>query len=165
MKKRIALGTLVLLIAVVCCVRFVGGRSEYYDKYEKYKYGFIPYYSTISNQCSAADRNRAQKIIETAGEVFTGLDSLPEGELGELTQYSSRNLAEENLGRVEADFHLITADFTLNHGYMWVEYSAEFFSKKGESLRKNNMLAYWKLKKSGDNWTVVKIKETKVDTL
>lgn len=159
MNKKLVFCVVTVFLLGFAVATLFADHSEYYNKYEGYKYGFIPYYSTIDKKCSDRDRETAEKIVTLAGEIMTGLNSEVPDEVGELKMYSLRS---DGAVRVEAKFNLITASFTFSNGYMWVEYIKEVFDGSDNKLEEKEILAYWKLKKTEDLWTVVKIKEVEV---
>lgn len=160
MKYKTILNVFAIIIAVTLFASLFVGHSEYYNKYEKYKYGFIPYYSTIDKKYSKKDREKAQEIINLAGKIMTDtLGSVPEN-AGELVCYAvNESFSDAKPKRVEAKINLITADFSLGGGYMWVECTRQAFDQNNSVVEEKESLAYWKLKKQNNNWTVVKVKE------
>lgn len=161
MKRRTILAILMVL-ALTLLGSSLLSHNDYYHKYEKYKYGFIPYYSTINNKCSQKDRALAQQIVNVAGEIMTDtLGRVPEN-AGELSLYAVNK--ESVYSKIEAKINIITADFTFNSGYIWVEYSREYFTESDSSTQKKENLAYWKLKKKENQWQVVKIKQVQCES-
>lgn len=160
MKRKTVIAILIVLLLTLLGSSLLG-HSDYYNKYAKYKYGFIPYYSTIDNKCSQKDRALAQQIVNLAGEIMTDtLGNIPEN-AGELGVYAVNK--ESDYSKIEAKINIITADFSFNSGYIWVEYSREYFTKGDSSAEKKENLAYWKLKKLENQWQVVKIKQVQCE--
>ncbi len=159
MNKKIIFYAITVFVLGFAVASLFADHSDYYDKYEDYKYGFIPYYSTIDKKCSDKDRETAENIVALAGKIMTDIKpEISEG-AGELKVYSLKNADVE---RVEAKINLITASFTFSNGYMWVEYAQNFFDESDSKLEEKERLAYWKLKKTDGIWTVIKIKEVEV---
>lgn len=129
--------------------------GDYYNKYQQYKYGFIPYYSTIDKKLSEKDKATADEIIALAGKIMTDVSGTVFDNAGELNSYSLKNAGTD---RVEVKINLITADFTFTNGYMWVEYMQQSFDESENEIDSRESLAYWKLRKQDGEWQVVKIK-------
>ena len=159
MNKKMIFYAVTVFVLGFAVASLFADHSDYYNKYEDYKYGFIPYYSTIDKKCSDKDRETAENIVALAGEIMTDIKSEVDDEAGELKMYSLKSVGAE---RVEAKINLITASFTFSNGYMWVEYTQEIFDESDNKLEEKERLAYWKLKKTDDLWKVVKIKEVEV---
>ncbi len=162
MKGKFAIALIVIFFLGVCFSSAFRGNKEIYDKYEKYKYGFIPYYSTIESKCSDKDREIAEKFIALAEDISSGgYGSVPEN-AGELKVYAPElNISEKDIVSSECDFSLITADFTFGNGYMWSEYKRSDSFSDGSETEKN-YLSYWKLQKHNGDWIVTKIKQVEV---
>ncbi len=163
MKRKIIIAVAAVFLSGFALMSTLRGNSEYYEKYEDYKYGFIPYYSTIEKEASDSDKVMAQSVINLAHEIMTdtGNDVPPNAD--KLETYSLKySLTEKEVARVEADMNLITADFTFSNGYIWVEYSKTTYDKKDSVIDRGTYLAYWKLKKQNGIWTVMRIKEQAV---
>lgn len=160
-RKLFAVMIAVFLLGVLLSPVFRGNK-EIYDKYEKYKYGFIPYYSSIEADCSDKDRLIAEEIIALAENIACGAyDSIPE-RAGELIVYAPEyNSDENNLTGRKGTFKLITADFSFGNGYIWSEYNKTDFYTDGRE-EESNYLVYWKLSNRNDIWIVTKIKEEKI---
>lgn len=159
MNKKMIFYAMTVFVLGFAVASLFSSHSDYYNKYEGYKYGFIPYYSTIDKKCSGKDREIAEGIIALAGKIMTDTEPEITHEAGELKMYALKNADAE---RVEAKINLITASFTFSGGYVWVEYSQEVFDEKDNKLAEKEKLAYWKLKKIDGIWTVIKIKEVEV---
>ncbi len=157
--RRIIVGALAVFIMGFVVASLFNQHSDYYNKYEKYKYGFIPYYSTIDKKCSQKDRETATPIVDLAGEIMTDISGNTFENAGELEIYS---LKKAQTKRVEARINLITADFTFSNGYMWVEYTKTVFDENENLIEDKESLAYWKLKKQDGVWSVIKIKEVEI---
>lgn len=163
MKHKLIFAVAVIFLMGFAAASFFGPQSDYYNKYEKYKYAFIPYYSTIGKNCSESDRETAQSVINLAGEIMTDTDGEVHPYADKLETYGVKySLTEKEIAKVEAKLNLITADFTFSNGYMWVEYHKQSYSPNGDTVEDYECLAYWKLKKQNGLWRVVKIKETKI---
>lgn len=162
MKGKLVIALLVLFFIGVCFSSSIRGNKEIYEKYEKYKYGFIPYYSTIEGKCSDKDRETAEDFISLAEDISAGACvSVPEN-AGELAGYApTLNITQKETISSECDFTLVTADFTFGNGYIWCEYKrTDTFADGSESEK--SYLSYWKLQKSDGEWVVTKIKEVEV---
>lgn len=158
--KKISVIIIVLVFAAgFLSATLAGGHKEYYEKYEEFKYGFIPYYSTIDKKCSEKDRETAMEIVELAGKIMTDTKGTEFPNAGKLGEYS---LKKHDAEHIEVKIQLITADFTFSNGYMWVEYSQEFFTSEQSEKQIKNALAFWKLRKIDGVWTVVKVKDVEV---
>ncbi len=160
MKRRLIVAVAAIFLSGFAIASFLNSPGNYYTKYENYKYGFLPYYSTIDKKCSEADREMAQSVIDLAGKIMTDTDGSVHKSRGELDFYSvDYNLSDREIEKVDAKLNLITADFTFSNGYMWVEYHKQSYDKNGDIAENYESLAYWKLKKQDGEWKVVKIKD------
>lgn len=166
MKRRIIIAVAAVFLMGFAASSMLRGNSEYYEKYEEYKYGFIPYYSSIENKASDRDIETAENIITLAREIMTDTESTTYPDAGKLESYSVKySLTEKEIAVIEAELNLITADFTFNSGYMWVEYSKVTYDKYEEKIDEGQYLAYWKLRKENGIWRVTRIKEEAVSTV
>ena len=159
MNKKICVLLALVFVAGFVAASLFGGHSEYYSKYESLKYGFFPYYSTIDKRCSEKDRERAQDIINLAGQLMTDTDGDVPQNVGKLDIYS---LKKAEVVRSEVKINLITADFTFSGGYIWSEYHQKLFGEDEVIKEQKNRLAYWKLKKQKGEWIVVKVREVEI---
>lgn len=162
MKGKLVIALIVVFFISVSFSTAIRGNREIYEKYEMYKYGFIPYYSTIESNCSDKDRETAESFISLAEDISRGdYVSIPEN-AGELAGYAPElNISEKEITESMCDFTLITADFTFGNGYIWSEGKRTDSFADGSSTEKS-YLSYWKLQKLGGEWTVTKIKEVEV---
>lgn len=161
MDKKIIFAFVAIFIIGVTLSFVFGGHSEAYENHEKYKYGFFPYYSTIDHKASEKDEEIAENFISVAKEAFTFCENtaIPDN-FGEL-KYFVKNNYERGITRVEVELRLVTADFTFNKGYMWVEYDEYRYDSDNEVVSASgNILTYWKLKKTDGKWIVTDVKET-----
>ncbi len=160
MKRKLIIAVAAIFLSGFALACFLNSPGDYYTKYEDYKYGFIPYYSTIDKKCSEADRETAQSVIDLAGRIMTNTDGRVHKNSGELDFYSVKyNLSDREIEKVDARLNLITADFTFSNGYIWVEYQKQSYDKNGHIAEDYESLAYWKLKKKDGEWKVVRIKD------
>ncbi len=158
-KNKILTGIFLVFVFGVLCSYVFLGNNEYYEKYENYKYGFFPYYSTINSKMSEEDRKTANDIlleVENAA-MYVGDDPDSLGEIG----YFSKENNERNVARVDFFFEVITAKFSFGNAYIWFEYNDTRYDGDGEVVSSaRDCLCYLKLKKSDGVWTVTRIKET-----
>lgn len=165
MKRKIILAVAILFLSGFALVSMLRGSSQYYEKYEDYKYGFIPYYSTIEKKPTDGDKAMAQSVINLAHEIMTDTANEIPPNADKLETYAIKySLTEKEISRVEADMNFITADFTFSNGYIWVEYSKTTYDEMGGVIEDGAWLAYWKLKKENGIWKVTRIKEAKIDS-
>lgn len=163
MKRKLILAVVILFLSGFALMSILRGNSEYYEKYEDYKYGFIPYYSTIEKKPSDSDRIMAQSVINLAHEIMTDTAGDIPPNADKLETYAVKySLTEKEIAKVEADMNFITADFTFSNGYIWVEYSKTTYDENGGTIDEGAYLAYWKLKKENGIWKVTRIKEQAV---
>ncbi len=152
--------TVILLVFVVAAVAFSAFKpnSEYYDKYKSYKYAYFPNYSSINHQLSEKDKQKAQRVLSDAKEVFTFIgEKAPHKDVGELKRYY--RLSSE-IKEIRLDIEAVAGDFTFNNGYLWVVYSVTRLDEKGNTHSGSlDILSYWELKNIDGEWTVTKIKE------
>lgn len=165
MKRKIILAVAILFLSGFALVSTLRGSSQYYEKYEDYKYGFIPYYSTIEKKPTDGDKAMAQSVINLAHEIMTDTaDEIPPN-ADKLETYAIKySLTEKEIAKVEADMNFITADFTFSNGYIWLEYTKTAYDEMGGVIEDGAWLAYWKLKKENGIWKVTRIKEAKIDS-
>lgn len=158
MKTKRLTAILLIIATVIIAFSFLSPKSEYYDRYKKYKYVYFPDYSSLNNSLSEKDRAEAEKILSEAKEVFTFIgESEPQKDVGELKRYYrlSPDITEINL-----DIEAVAGDFTGNNGYLWVIYSVERLDETGDTSSGSwDILTYWKLKKLDGEWKVIKVKE------
>lgn len=158
MSKKLATAALLIFCFVALCAFVFGGRSEYYEKYEKYKYAFFPNYSTIDGKTSEKDRAKSEEILKQVEAVLEYTDELTEGKFGELTCFAEKN-AELGAVRAEADIRLINAKFSFMSAYVWGEYDLKIYGKDDEILSsETDNLFYLKIKTSDGVHTVTKVK-------
>ena len=163
MKRKLILAVAIIFLSGFALMSMLRGNSQYYDKYEDYKYGFIPYYSTIEKKLADSDKAMAENVISLAHEIMTDTEGIIPPNADKLEAYSVKySLTEKEIARVEADINLITADFTFSNGYIWVEYNKTTYDKNGGTIDEGEYLAYWKLKKENGIWRVTRIKEQAV---
>lgn len=165
MKRKIILAVAILFLSGFALVSMLRGSSQYYEKYEDYKYGFIPYYSTIEKKPTDGDKAMAQSVINLAHEIMTDTANEIPPNADKLETYAIKySLTEKEISRVEADMNFITADFTFSNGYIWLEYTKTAYDEMGGVIEDGAWLAYWKLKKENGIWKVTRIKEAKIDS-
>lgn len=162
MKTKLIAALIAIFLIGACFSSTIRGNREIYEKYEKYKYGFIPYYSTIESKCSDKDREIAERFISLARNISDGNSVSIAENAGELAVYAPElKISEKETVSSECDFSLITADFAFGSGYIWSEYKrTDTFADGSESEK--SYLSYWKLQKSDGEWSVTKIKEVEV---
>ncbi len=164
MRRKIILSVAIVFLSGFALMSLFRGNSPYYDKYENYKYGFIPYYSTIENKCSDDDRVMAESVINLARKIMTDMTGDIPPNADKLETYSLKySLTKKEIARIKADINLITADFTFGNGYIWVEYSKTSYDESNGIIDEGTYLAYWKLKNENGTWRVTRIKEAKVN--
>ena len=165
MKRKIILAVAILFLSGFALVSMLRGSSQYYEKYEDYKYGFIPYYSTIEKKPTDGDKAMAQSVINLAHEIMTDTANEIPPNADKLETYAIKySITEKEISRVEADMNFITADFTFSNGYIWLEYTKTAYDEMGGVIEDGAWLAYWKLKKENGIWKVTRIKEAKIDS-
>jgi len=158
MKTKRLTVALLIIAALIVAFSFMSPKSEYYDKYKKYKYAFFPDYSSLNHSLSEKDKATAEKILTEAKEVFIFIgEKEPQKDVGELKRYYrlSPDITEINL-----DIEAVAGDFTGKNGYLWVIYSVTRLDETGDTHSGSwDILTYWKLKNIDGEWKVVKIKE------
>lgn len=165
MKRKIILTVAILFLSGFALVSMLRGSSQCYEKYEDYKYGFIPYYSTIEKKPTDGDKAMAQSVINLAHEIMTDTAGDIPPNADKLETYAIKySLTEKEIAKVEADMNFITADFTFSNGYIWLEYTKTAYDEMGGVIEDGAWLAYWKLKKENGVWKVTRIKEAKIDS-
>lgn len=165
MKRKIILAVAILFLSGFALVSMFRESSQYYEKYEDYKYGFIPYYSTIEKKPTDGDKAMAQSVINLAHEIMTDTAGEIPPNADKLETYAIKySITEKEISRVEADMNFITADFTFSNGYIWLEYTKTTYDEMGGVIEDGAWLAYWKLKKENGIWKVTRIKEAKIDS-
>lgn len=174
MRYKLTLTLLATILAVMLIFTIFTGHGDNYNKYEKYKYGFLPYYSSIEHRFSKSDQATAQGIIDFAHSIMTDLSGNVPENAGKLEKYvykpdddidPDEDEKEENqaqISKIEANFNLLSADFSFGSGYVWVDYTKTTFDEEGNVIDSVQKLAYWQVKKRSDVWTVVKIKESQI---
>lgn len=165
MKRKIILAVAIMFLSGFALVSMLRESSQYYEKYEDYKYGFIPYYSTIEKKPTDGDKAMAQSVINLAHEIMTDTANEIPPNADKLETYAIKySITEKEISRVEADMNFITADFTFSNGYIWLEYTKTAYDEMGGVIEDGAWLAYWKLKKENGIWKVTRIKEAKIDS-
>ena len=156
--KRLTALLLVAVVAIVVFSSLFSQKSEYYDKYKKFKYAYFPDYSSINHTLSEKDKETAEQILSEAEEVFTYIgDKEPEKDVGELRRYYR---IEPGIEKINLDLEAVAGDFTLGNGYLWVVYSVARYDSSGEVTSGSwDILSLWKLKNVDGEWKVVKVKE------
>lgn len=170
MRHKLILTILAMLFSGMLIFTIFTGHGENYDKYEKYKYGFLPYYSSIEHRYSKKDKEIAQGVIDFAGSIMTDLSGKVPENAGKLERYvyapdeegNDAQGIEGDVARIDVQFNLLSADFSFGSGYVWVDYTKNYLDEKDDVIDTQHKLAYWQVKKRSDVWTVVKIKESMI---
>lgn len=185
MKYKLTIPILMLLFSVLFISAIFTGQGENYEKYESYKYGFLPYYSSIGHKYSSKDKEKAQGVIDLAGSIMTDLSGNVPEDAGKLEKYAynvvdndeededkkddEKNKTSQNsenidstVAKIDVQFNLLSADFSFGSGYIWVEYTRTFLDENDSTIATYHRLAYWQVKNRSDVWTVVKIKESQI---
>ena len=158
MKKFATWILLIFAFGALCSFVF-GGHNSYYEKYEKYKYGFFPYYSTIDTKISEKDKVKAEEILGEVEKVLEYTGEINGKQFGELTYLISED-SDKNIAKSDAEVRLITAKFSFGGAYIWGEYDCEKFDEKGSVVSTYyDKLFYLKLKKKNGEWSVSKLKQ------
>lgn len=158
-KKTIIIFGLVFALGFMLSITF-GGHSESFKKYEKYKYGFFPYYSSIDHKMTENEEQLAKPFIALCKEAFSFCKEGSNSDYFGGLSYFVKNNYERGIVKVYVELNLITASFSFNNGYIWAEYSEQRLDNKNEVVSlSSNVLTYWKLKKVNGEWAVVAVKE------
>lgn len=158
MSKKITVAALLVFCLGVFSSLMFGGKSEEYEKYEKYKYGFFPYYSSIDTKTGKKDEEKAKQILAEVEEALECTDEFSKEQLGELTLFAEKN-QKYGADKINADVRLISAKFSFAGAYVWGEYDITIYDADGKTLSKEkDVLFYLKIKTNGGDHTVTKVK-------
>jgi len=161
MKKVLLLFLTLFLsgVFVITIISFNTGVKEYVNKNNCSIFG-IPRILTIGSKMNSRDKDVAISVIQTAINVFEYTGSYEESNknVGALSKYYEYDC---NYATVSID--ILTAKVFGNRGYIWVNYSESHIkiddSENKQISGSSDVLSFWKIKKTNNMWTVVKIIE------